>query len=324
VNRGRWYSLIAALALSTGTAAAQAPRASVEPSFAASRDSDGNQGMRLGLGFEAPAFAGSTFGVDAGRWQVEDGIDRIRSYSLGARGLFRSGRAVRIEGALGGTLVDLSGTAPSEQVITGRVRVRLSRPSGLAVDLRARRAPVEGSPDLMANLVVRNELGGTLDLPFAGPIKFRGFGRIAAIEDRLDRNVRTAAGGMLVLAVAPAVEVSGQFHTIGYDHFSTAGYFAPRLVQMAQLGSYGELETASGSVTLAFDVAAGVQRLAAQGVPLGSWRRAASLWSQLGFRITSGTQLRLELELYDSPAAAVAATAGWKYGAAGVSLRQSL
>lgn len=324
MKRWRWYSLVAAIAL-PGAASAQASRPAVEPGVAASRDSDGNLGIRLSFAFDAPVGASATFGMEGVRWQVEDGIDRIRSFSLAGRASFRSGRAVRAEASVGGTVVDLSGLLPRETVLpTGRFRVRFSAPSGIAVDVRGRRGVLDASPDLMANVVVRNEIGATVDLPLLAPFKVRGSGRITALEDRLDRNIRTAAAGMIVLAVTPAVELSGQFHTIGYDHFSTAGYFAPRLVQIAQVGSYGELETASGSVTLAFDVAAGVQRLAGQGVPLGDWRPAASLWSQLGFRITSGTQLRLELELYDSPAAAVAASAGWRYGAAGVSLRQSL
>jgi hypothetical protein len=321
-RRTLFVAVALALVLPLRAAIAQDGRAAIEPGVSATRDSDGNLGLRLNFLFDVPAGPGTTLGLEGTRWQVEDGIDRIRSYGLAGRLSFHSGNVVRGEAAVGGTIVDPSGLLARETVLpTGRFRIRAAAPSGLALEVRARRGVLDASPDLMANLVVRNEAGVTVDIPLAGMLKLRGTGRVTGLEDRLDRNLRTAAAGMVVLAVTPAVELSGQFHSIAYDHFSTAGYFAPRLVQIAQLGSYGELE--AGVVSLAYDVGAGVQRLAAGPFPLGPWRGAASLWSQLGFRVATGTRLRVELEFYDSPAAALAAGPGWKYVAAGVSLRQS-
>ena len=277
----------AALAFAAQGLAAQQP-ATLEPIVGASRDSDGNLGLRFGLAVEGAAGPRVRLGVEGSRSQVEDGIDRVRSYQLAGRLTLRSAVPdLRFEAALGGTVLDPSGVVPTETLIpTGRLRLRWRRaPGGAGFDLRARRGLLDASPDLMANRVIRSELGGTLDLPVAGRIKLRGTGRVTDLADRLDRNLRTAAGGMLVLAVAPAVEITGQVHRIAYDHFSTAGYFAPRLVQVAQIGSYGELE--KWPVTFSYDVAAGAQRLANRGVPLGPWGRALSFWSQLGWVVSS-------------------------------------
>ncbi|MBI4544930.1 MAG: hypothetical protein HY703_07045, partial [Gemmatimonadetes bacterium] len=57
----------------------------------------------------------------------------------------------------------------------------------------------------------------------------------------------------------------------------------------------------------------------------GAWQPAFRLWSMLALGLQPGRELRLELEGYDTRAGAeVAATPGWRYGAASLSLRWAL
>ena len=117
--------------------------------------------------------------------------------------------------------------------------------------------------------------------------------------------------------------------TITLGHFVTsytAGYFAPRLVQVLEAGSYMELETA-GSILIALDLGVGAQRVAAHAARLGSWRRALRLYSLISATLQPGHELRLELEGYDAalaPEAGAGTTAGWRYGSAALSLRWAL
>jgi len=171
---------------------------------------------------------------------------------------------------------------------------------------------------------VRSELGGLAELPLGGALKLRAIGRFAAISDSTEVNHRTTVAGIVAVAATPAVELSGQFHQISYARPTTAGYFAPRLAQVAQAGSYIELETASSAV-FACDLGVGVQRAADHGARFGPWRRAFSLYALVTAPLAPGRELRLELDIEDSPVAAESATTGqWRYDSAVLSLRWAL
>ncbi|MBI4421865.1 MAG: tetratricopeptide repeat protein, partial [Gemmatimonadetes bacterium] len=298
----------------------------LEPALSNSRDSDGNVSLKLGLTGDWTAGDRGRVGFGAARRQVADGIDRVRMVEVSGHAITRPVAQLRVEALAGGAVLDPSGQAATEFVVpTGRIRARWRGAAGQpSFEARVSRAPLDASPTLIAGRVVRSEIGGTLDLPVAGPLRFRGTGRVADLRDRLSGNTRTAAAGMVVFAAGPAVEVSGQFHQIAYAHGTTAGYFAPRLIQVAQLGSYAELER--GSVTAALDLSVGVQRLAEQGAAVGSWRRAFGLYSLISWTLRPGTELRFELEAYDAPAAIAGVTTGaaWRFGSFVTSLRWSL
>jgi hypothetical protein len=130
--------------------------------------------------------------------------------------------------------------------------------------------------------------------------------------------------GVLALAVRPGVEISGQFHEKGYAHPSSAGYFAPRLAQVVEAGSYFELETA-GSALIACDVGVGAQRVAAQGAPVGAWRPAYRLYALISVPLAPGRDLRFEFNGEDSAFSSEAATTErWRYVSAAVSLRWAM
>src|SRR4029077_8226079 len=183
---------------------------------------------------------------------------------------------------------------------------------------------MDASPLLVTNRVVRTEIGAILELPVAQRLKLRGIGRTAALSSSFDLNHRTTFAGVAAVAVTPTLELSGQVHEIRYSRSSSAGYFAPRLIQRAQVGSYFELETAR-SIVLALDLGVGVQRVAQQGAALGPWRRALQLYSLVAVPLAPGRELRFEVEGDDSGVATESATtAQWRYLSMQLSLRLAL
>ena len=307
-------------------AAAQVAAApAITPLFGGSHDSDGNATLRLGGTAELGASGPTRLGVRATREQVRDGVTTIGLDELTLRAGARPGGALQIDAEGGATRVDALGGAAATLTPTGQLRARWRDPmGGPAVDLRVRRNVIDASPLLVTNRVVRTEIGAIVELPVASRLKLRGIGRTAALSSSFDVNHRTTFAGVAAVAVTPSLEVSGQIHEIRYSRPSNAGYFAPRLIQIAQAGSYIELETAR-SLVLAFDLGVGVQRVAQQRAAVGPWRRALRLYSLVAVPLAPGRELRFELEGDDSGVATESATtAQWRYISMQLSLRFAL
>jgi hypothetical protein len=304
---------------------ARAAAPAVTPLVSGSRDSDGNSTFRLGGSAELQAQGPVRVGVEASRDRVTDGVSTAGLAQLALRAAWRPSRLASVEGALGGTRLERSDSVSTTVVPTGRMRARWrSSAHGVAVDVRAQRAVLAASPLLVANRVVRTELGTVVEIPVTRTLKLRGIGRTALLRDSADLNHRTALGGVVAVALSPAIELSGQVHQIRYSHASTAGYFAPRLAQVVEAGSYLELETPRGWL-LALDVGAGAQRVAEFGGQPGPWTRSLRGYAFITAPLAPGRALQLELEGEDSPIAREAATTGpWRYGSAALSLRWAL
>jgi len=307
-------------------AAAQVAAApAITPLVGGSHDSDGNATLRWGGTAELGASGPTRLGVRATREQVRDGITTIGLDELTLRAGSLPGGALQIDAEGGATRVDALGRGAATLTPTGQLRVRWRDPmGGPALDLRARRNVIDASPLLVTNRVVRTEIGAIVELPVARSLKLRGIGRTAALSSSFDVNHRTTFAGVAAVAVTPSLEVSGQIHEIRYSRPTSAGYFAPRLIQIAQAGSYIEVETA-GSIVVAFDLGAGVQRVAQQGAALGPWRRALRLYSLVAVPLAPGRELRFELDGDDSGVATESATtAQWRYVSMQLSLRVAL
>jgi len=306
-------------------AARVAAAPAVTPLVSGSHDSDGNTTLRLGGAAELAAPGPTRVAVAASREQVRDGVTATGLEELTLRAAARPRAALQIDAAAGAARLDAVGGTGATVIPTGQLRARWRAPlAGPAVDLRAARSVLDASPLLVANRVARTELGATVELPVVGSFKLRGIGRAATLSDSTEVNHRTTLAAVAAFAAAPSVELSGQFHEVRYSHASTAGYFAPRLIQVVEAGSYLELET-SRSILLAFDIGAGVQRVAEQGAALGPWRRALRLYSLIVVPLAPGRDLKLELDGEDSAFAAEAATtARWRYISTAVSLRWAL
>ena len=307
-------------------ARARAAAPAVTPLVSGSRDSDGNTTFRLGGSAELQARGPLRLGVEASHDRVTDGVSTAGLEQLALRSAWRAGRLASVEGALGGTRLERSDRGSTTVVPTGRVRARWrSSAHGPAVDIRAQRGVLGVSPLLVDNRVVRTELRAVVEIPLTRTLKLRGLGRTAWLRDIADLNHRTALGGVVAVALSPAIELSGQVHQIRYSHASTAGYFAPRLGQVVEAGSYLEFETARGWL-LAIDVGAGAQRVAEFGGQPGPWTRSLRGYAFITAPLAPGRALQLELEGEDSPIAREAATTAgaWRYGSAALSLRWAL
>jgi hypothetical protein len=306
-------------------ALARAAAPAVTPLVSGSRDSDGNTTFRLGGSADLQARGPLRLGIEASHDRVTDGVSTARLEQLALRAAWRPGRLASIEGALGGTRLERSDSGSTIVVPAGRVRARWrSSAHGPTVDLRAQRGVLAASPLLVDNRVVRTELRAVVEIPLTRSLKLRGLGRTALLRDTADLNHRSALGGVLAVALSPTIELSGQVHEIRYSHASTAGYFAPRLGQIVEAGSYVELETPSGWL-LALDVGAGAQRVAEFGGQPGPWTRSLRGYAFITAPLAPGRTLQLEIEGEDSSVAREAATTGaWRYGSVALSLRWAL
>jgi Flp pilus assembly protein TadD len=305
-------------------------RAAAAPAFtpivSGSRDSDRNTTLRLGGAAELAATGGGAvrLGMSGSREQVGDGFTTIGLDAVAVNATWRPRATVKVEAAAGAARFDGSGGSSATMVSTGQLRARWRAPGrGPAFDLRAERSVIDASPLLVANRVVRSDLRGIVELPVAGGLKLRALGRAAALSDSAELNHRTSVAGVVAFAATPSIEVSGQVHQLRYAHSSSAGYFAPRLAQIVEAGTYVEFET--GSVLCALDAGAGVQRVAAHGAHVGPWRRALRLYALIALPLSPGHDLRLELDGEDSQIANETVTSGqWRYGSAMLSLRWAL
>ncbi len=297
----------------------------VTPLVSGSRDSDGNTTFRIGGSAELAAQGALRLGVEANRDRVTDGVATAGLAQIALRAAWRPSRLASIEGALGGTRLQPSDSGSTTVVPTGRLRARWRSSHGAAVDVRAQRGVLAASPLLVDNRLVRTEVRTVVEIPVTRALKLRGLGRTAVLSDTADVNHRTELGLVLAFALSPAIELSGQVHQLRYSHASTAGYFAPRLGQVVEAGSYVELESPGGWL-LAIDVGAGAQRVAEFGGQPGPWTRSLRGYAFITAPLAPGRALQLELEGEDSMVAREAATTAgaWRYGSAALSLRWAL
>jgi tetratricopeptide (TPR) repeat protein len=294
------------------------------PLVAGSHDSDGNAIWRLGGAFELGATGPARVGIEGSHSHVGAGSrggggGGVDLDALALHTTWQPFAVLKIDATGGGTRIDHA-TFP-----TGQVRARWHAPaSRLGLDLRADRGLVDASPLLVANHVIRTLYSGLLSLPVAGPITLRGIGKIATLADSFETNHKTIVSGVMAVAVAPSAELSAQFHQLHYEHPSVSGYFAPWQLQVAEAGTYVEIET-PGSVVLAVDGGAGVQRVAPQRNRFGPWTTAFRLYAMLDAPLAPGRDFRLEFDSEDSQVATTAATSGqWRYESLIASLRWAL
>lgn len=295
----------------------------ITPLVSGSRDSDGNTTLRLGGKVELAANGPLRLSASVSREQVRGGSMSAGVDALALSAAWQPRAVMKVDATAGALRLDPVGGARSTVIPTIQLRARWRPVQGPVVDLRAERILIDASPLLVANRVVRTELRGVIQLPVAGGLKVRALGRAAALSDSSDVNHRTSVGGVVAFAATPAVELSGQVHQVRFDHPSAAGYFAPRLAQVVEAGTYIEIET--GSVLLAIDAGAGAQRVALHGAQLGPWTRAFRLYTLFTLPLAPGRDLRFELDSEDSQIATEGATSGqWRYGSVLLSLRWAL
>ncbi|GBD32143.1 Beta-barrel assembly-enhancing protease [bacterium HR33] len=293
--------------------------------FGYSRDSDGNVTRSLNLGGDLMAGDGARVRLNLGTAGIEDGLNTAANRTAFFSASWRPRPSWSLEASAGLTQLESSASplqpAPAPML---RVRARWTAPrKGPRVDLRASHSAFGYSPDLTANRVVRTELEGRLDFPL-GPLRVKGSSRGTLISSRTDSNTRGAVAAGLGVPLPGGIELMTMYHRTGYRDSTLAGYFAPRLAEVAELGSYWEAEGAR--FMLALDLGAGLQRVARHGSPAGSWRPAFRLYSLIHWYLAPGRHLGLELEGYDSQIApqGLPSAESWRYGSVSFSVRWAI
>jgi hypothetical protein len=162
---------------------------------------------------------------------------------------------------------------------------------------------------------MRNEAKLSLELPLGIP-RIRLGGRWGWIETTAEKaNTRLEVDAAAVLPMGWLGEFSAQYHRLGFSRSSEAGYFAPRLVETLEGGSYWDLGGDNG-VIASIDLGAGIQRLARRKDKLeGSWKPALRAWGYLAVDLSPAVQWRNEAEAYSAPFApvGVATMPNWRW-----------
>jgi len=294
----------------------------LEPVGGYARDSDGHRTWKYGLNGDIALRGGWRFGGLVMRSTIGDGTGDATL----DEGLLRLEGRPRIAWR-----VDFSG-GPAQLVAPGAdpwltgvadARIRWRR-QATAVEIRVQRLAFGTSPQLVANRAMRDEAKLGVELP-AGPLLLRATGRAALIEALgEDANRRLQGDAALVLPLGWRGEISAQYHRIGYERATSAGYFAPKQAETIEGGTYWELG-GDGAVSFSVDLGAGGQRVAEQGAAVGPWKVALRAWAMLAVDLSRTIQWRTEAEAYRAPfaSAGVATTRDWRYASvsAGLHLR---
>ena len=297
---------------------------SLRPFLGRSEDSDQDRITLSGLEGEWQFTQRSRLGLHVERNEVKDPFS---SGTVDAVALIAKGQplnVLKLDGFAGGAR--LSADQPGQKAVYrpwAGLRLRWTSPEeGPAAELRLRQVPLIATPGLVAQPVELAEIKAGVDLPLNGPFRVRARGLDGVLDAATDVNHRSGYQFGPVYRWRPAQEAGVFYSELGYAHPTAAGYFAPRRVQVVELGTYLEYEGLS-PLTFALDAGAGLQRVARQDQPVGAWIATTRLWALVSWALNPGVRLELELEHYDSPVAGngVTPTANWSFNSAILSLR---
>lgn len=297
---------------------------SLRPYIGRSDDSDDNTITRWGLEGDGQFTERSRLGVQAERADIGDPLASGTADSIALVAKWRPLAAFRIEGLAG--VARLQAGQPGAKAThhpLRRLRLAWRSPAeGPALDLRLAQNPLIATPGLVAQPVDLEEIKGGFEFPLTGPLRVHARGQSGRLEAAADVNRRSGYQLGPVYRWRPAADVGLFYSELGYEHATTAGYFAPRRAQTVELGTYLEYEGLS-PLTFALDAGAGQQRVERQGEEVGGWIATYRLWALVSWTLKPGTRLELELEHYDSPVAGNGATptSDWTFNSAMLSLR---
>lgn len=286
----------------------------LEPLGGTSWDSDANAVTAFGAAADAALRGGWRVGGTFKRSTIDDGVTTAGLTEAGVRVAGRPVQDFSLTASAGlAWLAPFDGPSHATPALDLRFRLRPSAPRP-SFELRLARSALGYSPLLVANRAVRNEARIGLEIP-AGPVRLRGMARLGIIETAVEEsNRKTQLDLSAAIPVVSGLEISAQFHTLGFARPSSAGYFAPRNVETIEGGLYATIEGA-GPVSAEIDLGAGIQRLAKQNEPAGTWKPALRGWAWIALDLAAALQLRVEAEAYSSPYAplGVSTAPDWKY-----------
>jgi tetratricopeptide (TPR) repeat protein len=292
-----------------------------EPIGGHTLDSDLNTVWRYGLNGDVALRGGFRWGARLARSEIGDGLTRAAQEEILVRLEGRPRMTLRLDLQAGAARLAAEGQT-AWLTPEADLRLRWGRPdTGLSFDGRLQRITLGTSPLLVAFHAVRNEARLSFGQA-AGPLRIRAGGRAGFIEARGERpNLRLQGDAAVAIPLAASGEISIQYHRLGFKRRSDAGYFAPKLVETIEAGSYWEW-SGEGRLSAALDLGAGAQRLAKQKEPVGPWKPALRAWAWLAVDLAPTMQLRFEGEGYSAPfaPAGVATAPDWRYGSISLGL----
>jgi hypothetical protein len=153
-------------------------------------------------------------------------------------------------------------------------------------------------------------------------VRLRAGGRGANIETALEEKNRKLQGdAALVFPIGWRGEFSAQYHRLGFQRASLAGYFAPNSVETMEGGTYWQIG-GDGRWSAEIDLGAGLQRIAIQQQKVGAWKPALRAWGMFNVDLTRNVTFRSEVEAYSAPFAPVGVSTApnWRYAALNFSL----
>ena len=298
----------------------------IEPLGRLSGDSDGNRTLRTGVSAAFVVTDSMSFGGAVTRLEVSDDFTRVTGWEGTLFGEWRPRRALHVQARAGAVNIGRSEEGDESREAIWQARLRWRPEHGPALDLRARREPIASTPQLFGTPVVLTEARATVELPLMSVLSVRGMTRLGRLRDPADVNERTTWSAGPVLRFG-AVELNGSYARTRYARPSSAGYFAPRSIEAVDASVYLE-HYGWWPLTVALDVGGGMERITAHAtvppranVP-GEWERALHAWSQVSWAFAARSELRLELDAYDTRVGEVVAVApaGWRSGSVALSL----
>lgn len=216
--------------------------------------------------------------------------------------------------------------APGEPRLRSDLALRLrqrSGPRGPVIDIRAQHQPIEVTPQLARDPVMRSQASAAIDIPAGSLWRLRGQLRVARLARNAEENRRTGLGGGIAVVAAPEVRLTGQWQHTRHSNPKATGYFSPARADTADAGLEFEREYERVSVSL--DVGGGLQRVQRDGQTSIRWRPAFRGWGVLAWSIGSGRQLLVEAETYDSQISnGLTIAERWRYASVTASVRLSL
>ena len=224
-----------------------------------------------------------------------------------------------------GTIIQTESES-SANVFTGALRGVLRKPGGqTSLDFRLTRTLLDATPVLVINRVVRSEAAARGDLEVFPKVKLRAGARAGSYNATGDDNTRVSLLGGIAIAALKGGEVSGVFQRLAFSRPTTSGYFAPKVAQLAEVGSYAEFESENGTV-LAVDVGAGAQRLQEFEAAMGDWKPSFRLFASLDIPFRAASAIHFELDSYDSRLGsdAPSSASSWKSASLSASVRLAL
>jgi tetratricopeptide (TPR) repeat protein len=297
---------------------------SLKPFFGLAYDTDENRVTRWGLEGEWQVTDRSRIGLHVERNEVKDPFSSGTVDALALLAKWQPSSTLALDGLAGSAQLASPQAGPGEKDrALGGLRVRWNSPAeGPAAELRLAKRPLIATPGLVAEPVELAEAKAGVDLPVAGPFRVRARGQDGVLDSAIDANHRSGYGFGPVYRWRPAMEVGVFYNELGYEHATTAGYFAPERAQTVEVGTYIEYEELA-PLTFAVDAGAGQQRVQKFGEDIRGWIATYRLWGLVSYALKPGVSVDLEVEHYDSPVAgnAVAPVANWRYNAALLSLR---